>query len=360
MRLLLGAAVAFGLLGSLELALVLFDFRYSPIDAPIVVELPTGWIDGRNMHEKDVATLWRPAPGAALPWGADEHVNAQGYRGPALPLERTPGILRIATLGDSSTFGHSVAFEECYSARVARHLTASGRPAEVIDAGVIGYSVRQGLERWRQFVRPYHPDVVVAAFGAVIDHAPAMGLSDDQLIREQVLASSWWSQVRNRLRRDLRLAHLLAWALDELQGGRQTLNLTGRRRELLVESQLASVGAIDWLGTRRVSLVEFEKYLLELRDEVRESGAQLIVMSMPRRPRVEWDRPVVMEYTRLLQRMADRGEFPLVDGRAALGRALHSGLTTRELMADDFHPSALGHEILAEALAAAIGAHVPK
>lgn len=352
--------VAFGLLGSLELGLVLFDFRHPPLDAPIVVELPEGWVDGRHLHEKDVATLWRPSPGARLPWGTDEHVNAQGYRGPALPLERAPrlgptgGSLRIATLGDSSTFGHSVAWDECYSARLAGLLTESGRPAEVLDAGVIGYSVRQGLERWRQLVRPHRPDIVVAAFGAVIEHAPAMGLPDDQLIREQVLASSRWKQALNRLRRDLRLAHLAAWLVDGLRGGRDVLKSERWRRELLVESRLASVGAVDWLGTRRVSLAEFERYLLALRDEVRESGARFLVLSMPRRPRVEKDRPVVLEYTRLLHEMAKRGEFELVDGRSAMGQAVRTGPTARELMADDFHPSALGHDILARALVDAI------
>ncbi len=359
-RLLLGAVIAVALLGSLELGLVLLDFRHPPLDAPIVVELPDGWVDGRALHERDVATLWRPSPGARLPWGNDERVNAQGYRGPALPLERTPGRLRIATLGDSSTFGHSVAFDECYSARTARMLTESGHPAEVIDAGVIGYSLRQGLERWRQLVRRHRPDIVVAAFGAVIDHGPAMGLPDDRLIREQVLASSRWKQTLNRLRRDLRLAHLTAWIAEGLRGGRDTLRGEERRRELLADKEIHNIGLVDWLGTRRVSLLEFERFLIELRDEVRESGARLIVLSMPRRPRVEKDRPVVMEYTRLMQAMASRGEFELVDGRAALGKALRSGPTTREMMADDFHPSALGHKILAQALVEAIGTPEPR
>jgi len=359
-RLLLGTAIAVALLGTLELALVLLDFRHPPIDAPIVVELPDGWVDGRAIHERDVATLWRPSPGARLPWGNDEHVNARGYRGPEVPLERSPERLRIATLGDSSTFGHSVAFDECYSARVARRLTESGQPAEVIDAGVIGYSLRQGLERWRQLVRPYEPDIVIAAFGAVIDHTGSMGLPDDRLIREQVMASSRWKQTLNRLRRDLRLAHLMAWIAEGLRGGRDTLRSEQRHRELLEDTEMHNVGLVDWLGTRRVSLVEYEKFLLELRDEVQDSGARLLVLSMPRRPRVERDRPVVMEYTRLMHAMAARGEFELVDGRAALGRALRSGPTTREMMADDFHPSALGHEILALELVRAIGATEPR
>jgi lysophospholipase L1-like esterase len=359
-RLLLGCAIAFAVLGAIEVTLVLFDFRYPPLDAPIVVELPEGWVDGRSLHDKDVATLWKPSPGAKLPWGLDERVNDAGFRGPVLPIERTPGKLRIATLGDSSTFGYGVAWDECYSARVARMLTESGRPTEVLDAGVIGYSVRQGLERWRQSVRAYHPDIVVAAFGSVIDHGPAMGLPDDRLINDQVLNSSRWKQTLHRLRRDLRLAHLSGWLADCLRGGRDELQGEQRRRELLADKVIDSVGAVDWLGTRRVSLAEFEKFLLQLRDEVRASGARLIVLSMPRRPREEIDRPVVMEYTRRMQTLAQRGEFELVDGRAALGKALRNGPSTREMMADDFHPSAIGHEILARALVEAIGTSAPR
>jgi lysophospholipase L1-like esterase len=359
-RLCLGGAIVFALMGTLELALVLFDFRNPPRDAPIVVELPEGWVDGRALHDKDVATLWKPSPGAKLPWGLDERVNEEGFRGPALPLERTPGRLRIATLGDSSTFGHSVAWDECYSARVARMLTEAGQPAEVIDAGVIGYSVRQGLERWRQTVRAYRPDVVVAAFGAVIEHGLAMGKPDDELIRAQVLAASSWKQTMNRLRRDLRLAHLAAWVADALRGGREEIRKADRRKELLAESAHSDIGLPDWKGMRRVAVPDFEKFLLQLRDEVRDSGARLIVLSMPRRPRVERERPVVMEYTRVIQEMADRGEFEMVDGRRALGRAVRKGPSTKELMADDFHPSALGHEFLAQALVEVIGTPEPR
>lgn len=355
LRLARGFAIAFAACGALELALVLIDFRHEPRDAPIVVAVPDGWTDSGRIHRKDVATLWCPAPGARIPWGEDETVNSAGYRGPVLPLARAPGTLRVATLGDSSTFGHSVAYAECYSARLVAPLAARiGRPVEVVDAGVIGYSVRQGLERWRTLVSAYRPDVVVAAFGAVIEHVPAMGRPDDDLIRGQVLNASAFGRWTARLRRDLRIAHGAAWIADFVRGGRIARDKERWERELLARSQLDTVGRVDWAGTRRVSVDDFERFLLELRDEVQATGARFVALSMPRRLSVENQRPIVLEYTKRLADLARAGEIELVDGRAAFGRALSADVSPRDFLVDDFHPSPLGHEVLARALVDAL------
>ena len=84
---------------------------------------------------------------------------------------------------------------------------------------------------------------------------------------------------------------------------------------------------------------------------MRATGARFVAISMPRRMKVEKRSPVVLEYTRRLADLAERGEFELVDGRAAFGRALRPDVSPRALLVDDFHPSPLGHEILAAALA---------
>lgn len=361
LRALYGTAAAFAVCGAVELALILVDFRWDPESAPIVVEVPDGWTDSGRIHQKDVATLWRPSPNARIPWGDDERVNADGYRGPLLAVERRPGTLRIATLGDSSTFGHSVAFAQCWSARLAAILAErTGQEVEVLDAGVIGYSVRQGLERWRTLVRAYSPDVVVAAFGAVIEHVPAMGLPDDELIRAAVMDTNPVVMWTRRLRRDLRIAHAAGWFYELLQGGRVAVRERRWQREIQDKDGLATVGAVDWLGTRRVSVDEFERFLLEMRDEVRESGARFVAISMPRRMVVERTRPVVLEYTRRLAQMAGRGDIELVDGRAAFGRALRDGRSPRDFLVDAYHPSPLGHEILATAVADALGKPGPR
>lgn len=354
-RVVLGCAIAFAACGALELTLVLVGFAYPPLDSPIVVELPDDWMDSGGIHTRDAACLWRPAPGARIPWGIDERVNSDGYRGPLLSRERTPGVMRIVTLGDSSTFGHSVAYADCFSARLAVLLAErTGKPVEVLDAGVIGYTVRQGLERWRVFAREYEPDIVIGAFGAVNEHIACMGLPDDELMRTRAHEASAGVRWARRLRTDLRLAHVAGYVSDALHGGRAAMLRRDREHELAIRPSLAGVVEVDWPGVRRVSLDEFDEFSLTLRDEVRATGSRYIALSLPRRIEVTRKRPVLLEYSRRLEAMAARGEFEFVDGHIVLGRAIRPDVWPKDLLIDAFHPSPLGHAALAEALAEAV------
>lgn len=355
LRVVLGCAIAFAACGALELTLVLVGFAYPPLDSPIVVELPDDWMDSGGIHTRDAACLWRPAAGASIPWGIDERVNSDGYRGPLLPRERAPGVMRIVNLGDSSTFGHSVAYADCYSARLAALLAErTGKPVEVLDAGVIGYTVRQGLERWRVFARQYQPDVVIGAFGAVNEHIACMGLPDDELIRTRAHEANPVVRWARRLRTDLRLAHVGGYVSDALHGGRAAMMQRNRERELAIRPSLEGVVELDWGGARRVSLDDFETFSLMLRDEVRATGARYIALSLPRRLEVTRKRPVLLEYSRRLEALGARGEFEFVDGRIVLGRAIRTDVWPKDLLIDAFHPSPLGHAALAEALAEAV------
>ncbi|HVJ82811.1 MAG TPA: SGNH/GDSL hydrolase family protein, partial [Planctomycetia bacterium] len=101
------------------------------------------------------AGLWEPKPGAA-------GINAAGFVGPEIPLERTPERLRVACLGDSCTHWG----DPPYPARLTSILKGRrGEPVETLNAGVAGYSSWQGLQRLRRKVLPYRPDVVVIYFG---------------------------------------------------------------------------------------------------------------------------------------------------------------------------------------------------
>jgi lysophospholipase L1-like esterase len=135
------AEIFLRLVGFEEQAFIVEDRRRSRRPAPQFVAADAG--------------LWEPKPGS-------EGINAAGFVGPEIPLERTPGRVRIACLGDSCTHWG----EPPYPARLASLLSARGnRPVEVLNAGVAGYSSWQGLQRLRRKVMPYRPDVVVIYFG---------------------------------------------------------------------------------------------------------------------------------------------------------------------------------------------------
>ncbi len=98
-------------------------------------------------------------------------VNALGFRGPALEPGKPAGTLRIACLGDSSTFGitRTDVWGQEFSAypQFLREIaTERGRPdLEIINAGVMGYTAAHGLRQLNTRLRPLDPDILVARFG---------------------------------------------------------------------------------------------------------------------------------------------------------------------------------------------------
>jgi hypothetical protein len=117
---------------------------------------------------------WRPAPGVSawqdLEGRALVRTNALGYRDREHPLEKPPGTLRVAVLGDSFTEAVQVPVEETVWARLGAALPAcealGGRTVEVLNFAVSGYSTAQSLLTYRHRVRPFRPDLVLLVFFA--------------------------------------------------------------------------------------------------------------------------------------------------------------------------------------------------
>src|SRR5438874_1371459 len=76
------------------------------------------------------------------------------------------GTLRVLSLGDSHTQGYEVRQEATFSAVLERYLRSHGVRAEVLNAGVSGYSTAEELAFLENEGYRYQPDVVVVAFYA--------------------------------------------------------------------------------------------------------------------------------------------------------------------------------------------------
>jgi len=101
-------------------------------------------------------------PGAANPWtDAIEFLNAAGFRGPDTPRERRPGVVRVMCLGDSTTFGAGVAYEEAYPSVLASLLGARGMSVEVMNAGIPGSALWKQRVIYENYLRTYDPDLLV-------------------------------------------------------------------------------------------------------------------------------------------------------------------------------------------------------
>lgn len=356
-QLVLALASALGFLVLLELGLRIGDFRFPPPRPPMLIWNP---LEDQRLEASDglfmrsARELWVPRPGASVPWGhADgERINSAGLRGPELELEKSPGVLRVAVLGDSSTFGMGVPFRETYGARLCELLQQRGIRAEVLDAGVIGYTVAQGLERYLALVRDYRPDVVIAAFGAVNEHLATPDFEDRVKIADSAAHFGGWKRVADGLRENLRVLHLASKLVERYQGvdrGQLADELIARRKEM--KRLEPTQGEVDWPGTRRVSLERFRECLGELCSLARADGARVILISMPRHAQIEKDAPVLLEYNRAVAEVAQACGAQLCDARAAVLDALAHGTPWNALFGDHYHPSARGHALFAEKLA---------
>ncbi len=357
--LLVSALALFVTFAAAEVLLRLWGFRNPPASAPMLVwnsaedELMAS---GAYLYQFDDDALWSPRPGAVIQFGERERidgppelVNADGFRGPAVPRSKAPGTLRIATLGDSSTFGVGVHAHETWTARLGAELSALGVPNEVINAGVEGYTITQGIGRYKSRVRPFRPDVVIAAFGAVNEHWPA-DATDAEKIQDLRRSSRAFALARRWLRENVRVAQAIAHVADP-GAAERFLRAADEKRAMM--QYLARFSAEpDWPFARRASVDAFRAGIAELKREVEADGARLILVAMPRRPQAENDFPVLRAYTRAVLQAADELDLQIVGAHARFRYAERDGDPRPSWFLHDYwHPSAAGHARIASWLA---------
>jgi lysophospholipase L1-like esterase len=350
-------AAAVAVFPLLELGLRCGSFWYPPTDQPMSIWNPTedrAMRFGGGMFMTAPRALWVPRPGARIVWGDGERVNEAGYRGPLRPPEHASDVLRIVVLGESAAFGYGVGYEETFCGRLEEILRQQGREVEVIDAAVVGYTIVQGLERYRAFAKAYDPDIVVEAFGEVNEHFMSWGPPDVQKVEMPLLEGGRWTEIVKMIRRNVRSVQLVAKISDQMNSAR-ALERDLEFRKLRYEMELQEhIGEVDWKGQRRVPLDDFEKTLMTLRDEVRADDAILVVLSMPRRRETEAKSPVLATYTERIAEIARREGIAFADGWGAFRKAEESGAKEEDLFRDLWHPKAVGHRLLAEVLAGRI------
>ena len=93
-------------------------------------------------------------------------VNALGFRGPDVVLPKPHGRFRVAVIGDSLTLGWGVSDNGTYVARLERLLRKRfpGRDLDVINLGVGGFNTRQAVTWLGRNVARLEPDLVLVGF----------------------------------------------------------------------------------------------------------------------------------------------------------------------------------------------------
>ncbi|MDY7030081.1 MAG: SGNH/GDSL hydrolase family protein [Spirochaetota bacterium] len=131
----------------------------------------------RSQQERmEIGALIRPSPdpelfyelkpGLAVPWlGATVHTDPSGSFRTSGAQDKTktetPSI-KIAVLGDSTSFGWGVDHAETYAEQLRKRLEKHfGRPVEVRNYSVPGYNTHQELACFRKRVAPWRPDLLI-------------------------------------------------------------------------------------------------------------------------------------------------------------------------------------------------------
>lgn len=333
--------MVFLLLGAVELVLVTVGYSRPVGEAPPILlwnqKKDDVIRDGATMFRFDPRLFWDLAPGALAEGFRDEMINPGGFRGALLELERPPNVLRIACLGDSSTYGVFCRAADAYPARLAesirrRHPEESAPAVEVLNAGVPGYTIFQGLMALEHKVLPYRPDLVIAMFGAINDELPAKGRLGDLEKSAQLL---YPGVARRAVRflgryRTFQLVASLAPAPKPLsEEERRAL----KRDALEGKDVRPRLGVADFrsIGTRFVSAA--------LR-----SGADVILLGPPRARELREDYPNLERYNAALAEIARAQGVPFLDLEPIFDE-------DPTLFHDSMHPTAAGHALIAERVA---------
>ena len=94
-------------------------------------------------------------------------INNKGLRNDSnFEYEKSEGIIRIISLGDSHTQGYEVRQDYTFSAIIEKYLKAHGHNTEVINAGISGFSTAEELLFLENEGIKYKPDFVVLGFYA--------------------------------------------------------------------------------------------------------------------------------------------------------------------------------------------------
>jgi hypothetical protein len=125
---------------------------------------------------------------SALLMGVQVSTNSHGLRDREYPEAKPADTFRIVMLGDSTTLGWGVPFDQTIPKILERELNRRGIPGyrncEVLNAGVGNYDTVQEVEHYRTYDWAFHPDLVILDYFIndaepvpVEHHAPLLGSS---------------------------------------------------------------------------------------------------------------------------------------------------------------------------------------
>ncbi len=278
--------------------------------------------------------LWELHVGDFLERGIPVHVNAAGFR----DATRGPKTrARVLSVGDSTIYGYGVRDGEVFTSLLEKRFDA-----DFINGGVPGYSTFQSLNFLDMRGLALDPDVLLV--GSLWSDNNFDTFQDADLLA--AYADFQQSNTR-RFRRVLSHSVLFQWA-------DWTLRVAPRGDEARkVGWMINKQGDIE--GARRVDINDYAANLEAFADRMQAHGGGVVYLLPPNREDLlpPGEAPRWAIYRQVMRDVAARHHAPIVDGPAAFGAA---GLGVDDLFQDQMHPTAIGHAVLAEAVAKVLDA----
>jgi lysophospholipase L1-like esterase len=286
-----------------------------------------------TIFRPDPRLLWVPEPGNTLTVVNHQHINinGEGFRYPIDLGSKQPGEFRVFTFGDSVTMGWGVDDDHHYSAALEKTLNASGCSGthfQVISAGVNAYPNSLVDERLKTVVESnLQPDMVVLAYSFNTGMENLAHLQGAQ--RQKILRGVKFKSLARR-------SAIYDFLIEDL-----LRNIAYYRfRELMIQG--------TWDTARQKADDPVEEFTANLQSAVDDSRAHhvpvvLLLLSS------EDQATQLHPYQKAMIEFAQANHLPLVNMFEAWRTQ-----DRRPLFMDHVHPSAVGHQQIADALAQTI------
>lgn len=325
--------------------------------------LPDNLMWGANVGEvEDPALLWRNRPNFGVRRGIGPH-DRRGLRRPDLPLKSKGKALRLLSLGESTTYGAGLAWDETYSHLAEQLLRAHGHPIEILNAGTRTWSTLQSLRYLQQVADDLQPDAVLF-YHEINDFLPttwrAMKAPGAGITDKETMTSAARSLLAPVLRHSLFIRRARAWFALRMLGSDSAATLEDRAPKvdahtyaLLPDKQAGEASFMVNLNPLvRVPDADRAEALAELAEFTQRRGIELLI--------VHPAYPVSKSHRCLLTDFAKGRYLPLLEAEDVfLAAATRRGLNKMDFFqADPFHPNAMGHRVLARSIASFIETHL--
>lgn len=150
-------------LGSAAVAVFAAEFGFRALEPRLQID-HRKLLDARDVVLRQRASHYEPKPYYGWSLAHATHgPNRYGFYGDDWPLERKPGVLRIACLGGSTTAGGN---PQGYYGSYPYHLRellqqTLGRELEVMNCGISGWTTAEMTCAWFLLLQDFKPDLVI-------------------------------------------------------------------------------------------------------------------------------------------------------------------------------------------------------